>query len=118
MIDSMMADLAEDSEKQTNRRSEGLFFATRGFAGKFISAAGVVSAGVIVSIVGFDSITSLADFTDDHRYRLATLFLPVYCTLLLCAYACINLYKIDRKSHQENLQILADRSADAAGTET
>ena len=118
MIDSMMADLAEDSEKQTNRRSEGLFFATRGFAGKFISAAGVVSAGVIVSIVGFDSITSLADFTDDHRYRLATLFLPVYCTLLLCAYACINLYKIDRESHQENLRILADRSADDANTGT
>ena len=110
MIDSMMADLAEDSEKKTNRRSEGLFFATRGFAGKFISAAGVVSAGVIVSIVGFDSITSLADFTDDHRYRLATLFLPVYCTMVFCAISCINLYKINRESHQENLQILAHRS--------
>ena len=118
MIDSMMADLAEDSEKKTNRRSEGLFFATRGFAGKFVSAAGVVSAGFIVSIVGFDSITSLADFTDDHRYRLATLFLPVYCTLMLCAIACINLYKINRESHQENLQVLADRSADAADTGT
>ena len=110
MIDSMMADLAEDSEKKTSRRSEGLFFATRGFAGKFVSAAGVISAGFIVSIVGFDSITSLADFTDAHRYHLATLFLPVYCTLVLCAVACINLYKINRESHQENLQILAQRS--------
>ena len=110
MIDSMMADLAEDSEKKTSRRSEGLFFATRGFAGKFVSAAGVISAGFIVSIVGFDSITSLADFTDAHRYHLATLFLPVYCTLVLCAVACINLYKINRESHQENLQILARRS--------
>ena len=118
MIDSMMADLAEDSEKKTNRRSEGLFFATRGFAGKFVSAAGVVSAGFIVSIVGFDSITSLAEFTDDHRYRLATLFLPVYCTMVLCAISCINLYKINRESHQENLQILANRSADAADSGT
>ena len=117
MIDSMMADLAEDSEKKTNRRSEGLFFATRGFAGKFVSAAGVVSAGFIVSIVGFDSITSLADFTDDHRYRLATY--SCRSTAPWCLrISCINLYKINRESHQENLQILANRSADAADTGT
>ena len=29
LLDSMMADIVEDSEKQTNRRSEGLFFAAR-----------------------------------------------------------------------------------------
>ena len=110
MIDSMMADLAEDSQMKTNRRSEGLLYATRGFAGKFVSAAGIISAGFIVSAVGFDSINTLADFTDAHRYDLATLFLPVYCTLVLGAITCINLYKISRESHAENLQRLKERS--------
>ena len=42
-LDSMMADIVEDSETQTTRRSEGLFFATRNFAGKFVSASGLFS---------------------------------------------------------------------------
>ena len=52
MLDSMMADVVEDSETHTNRRSEGLFFATRNFAGKFVSASGIIFAGIIVSAVG------------------------------------------------------------------
>ena len=35
MLDSMMADIVEDSEVKTSRRSEGLFYAARSFAGKF-----------------------------------------------------------------------------------
>ena len=106
MIDSMMADIVEDSERRTNRRSEGLFFATRGLAGKFVAAAGIISAGFIVSSVGFDAITTLADFTNEHRVTLAYLFLPTYCVLVLGAIACITLYKIDRESHNENLRAL------------
>ena len=113
MLDSMMADVVEDSEKQTNRRSEGLFFAARSFAGKFVSASGIISAGVIITAVGFDSITSLADFTGEHRVKLAQLFLPAYCSLILGAIACISLYRIDRSTHEQNIKILNDRALNA-----
>tara|TARA_Y100000022_G_scaffold115556_1_gene99788 strand:+ start:4780 stop:6177 length:1398 start_codon:yes stop_codon:yes gene_type:complete len=109
MLDSMMADIVEDSEKQTNRRSEGLFFAARSFAGKFVSASGIIGAGVIVSLVGFDTITNVADFTDAHRLHFAILFLPAYCSLCLAGIACISLYRIDRQAHEENLRILEER---------
>ena len=110
MLDSMMADVVEDSEKQTNRRSEGLFFAARSFAGKFVSASGIISAGLIITAVGFDAITSVADFTGEHRIKLAQLFLPAYCSLILGAIACISLYQIDRSTHEQNIKILNDRS--------
>ena len=110
MLDSMMADIVEDSEKQTNRRSEGLFFAARSFAGKFVSASGIIGAGVIVSLVGFDTITNVADFTDAHRLHFAILFLPAYCSLCLAGIACISLYRIDRQAHEENLRILEERN--------
>jgi Na+/melibiose symporter-like transporter len=109
MLDSMMADVVEDSEKQTNRRSEGLFFAARSFAGKFVSASGIISAGLIITAVGFDTITTVADFTGDHRVKLAQLFLPAYCSLILGAIACISLYQIDRSTHEQNIRILNDR---------
>jgi Na+/melibiose symporter-like transporter len=111
MLDSMMADVVEDSEKRTNRRSEGLFFAARSFAGKFVSASGIISAGLIISAVGFDSITSVADFTAEHRLELAQLFLPAYCSLILGAIACISLYQIDRTTHEQNIKLLSERLA-------
>jgi Na+/melibiose symporter-like transporter len=40
LLDSMMADVVEDSELKTQRRSEGLFYAARGFAAKAVSAGG------------------------------------------------------------------------------
>ena len=54
LLDSMMADVVEDSELKTQRRSEGLFYAARGFAAKAVSAGGIIGAGSIVSLVGLD----------------------------------------------------------------
>jgi len=64
-------------------------------------------------LVGFDSITDVADFTDEHRFTQAVFFLPIYCTVCLSAVACILMYRIDRESHEANLQIIADRNATA-----
>ena len=86
MLDSMMADIVEDSEVKTSRRSEGLFYAARSFAGKFVSAFGIVLAGSIVSLVGMDGIKTVTDMTDDMRLNLASFFLPLYCGFYLAMY--------------------------------
>ncbi len=107
MFDSMMADVVEDSEVATRRRSEGLFYAARSFAGKAISAGGIVAAGTIVSLVGLDGITSVDDVTAQIRFDLAIIFLPVYCGLNLVALGIVSSYRIDRGRHQENLARLS-----------
>ena len=71
LMDSMMADVVEDSELATDRRSEGLFYAARGFAAKAVSAGGIIGAGSIVSLVGFDGVHSVAMVTGDMRFNLA-----------------------------------------------
>ena len=101
-----MADVVEDSEVSTARRSEGLFYAARGFAGKAISAGGIIGAGAIVSLVGLDDINSVADVTYDARLNLATFFLPLYCSLFLIGLWVVSIYRIDRKGHASNLQQL------------
>lgn len=109
LLDSMMADVVEDSEVSTYRRSEGLFFAARGFAYKAISAGGIVSAGAIVSLVGLDGITSAADVTDEIRFNLAATFLPIYCGLALLSIVILSRYRIDRDGHAANLSRLSGR---------
>ena len=107
MLDSMMADVVEDSEVTTSRRSEGLFYAARSFAGKAVSALGIILAGSIVSLVGMDGIKGVEDMTMEMRGDLAGFFLPAYCGLYFLAIYLISRYKIDREKHQNNLEKLA-----------
>lgn len=50
---SMMADVVEDSELRTGRRSEGVFFAGSFFVQKCTSGIGIFLAGVILAVAGF-----------------------------------------------------------------
>ena len=109
LLDSMMADVVEDSEISTARRSEGLFYAARGFSLKAVSAGGIIGAGTIVTLVGLDGITGLDAVTDQIRFDLATFFLPLYCGLYLMGLYMVSRYKIDREAHNHNLKQLADR---------
>lgn len=117
MMDSMMADVVEDSEISTARRSEGLFFATRAFGSKAISAGGILSAGLILTFVGMDTVVSAADMTMAHRVNLATLFLPLWCGLNLVAIVLVWLYRIGRRDHTTNLEQLAQRKEGSAAAE-
>ena len=110
MLDSMMADVVEDSEVKTSRRSEGLFYAARSFAGKAVSALGIILAGSIVSLVGMDGIKSVDGMTDVMRGDLASFFLPTYCGLYFLAIFLISKYKIDREKHQSNLEVLSRKA--------
>lgn len=112
LISSMVADVVEDSEVRTTRRSEGLFFATRSFAQKLISAGGIMGAGVIVSLVGFDVVQNLEDVTYEMRRHMLTLFGPAYVSILLLGTLMIGFYKIDRTQHNRNLASVG-RSAPA-----
>ena len=109
MLDSMMADVVEDSELTTFRRSEGLFYAARSFAFKAISAGGIIGAGMIVSLVGLDDIRSVEQVTQEIRFNLAVFFLPLYCGLFLTGLYIVTRYKIDRTGHAENLTELSER---------
>ncbi|MGA1371975.1 MAG: MFS transporter [Pseudomonadales bacterium] len=111
MLDSMMADVVEDSELSTRRRSEGLFFAARGFAYKAISAGGIIGAGSIVSLVGLDDIHSVAEVTNEIRLRIALAFLPLYLALGILALWIVSRYGIDRERHRNNLDRLNERRA-------
>ena len=114
LLDSMMADVVEDSELKTQRRSEGLFYAARGFAAKAVSAGGIIGAGSIVSLVGLDGITSLGDVTHEIRMDLATLFLPIYCGLYVLGLVIVSKYRITRADHDEHIQLLSVRKAKLA----
>ena len=91
LLDSMMADVVEDSEIETKR----------------------LGAGTIVSLVRLDGIESVDLMTRELWEDLASMFLPLFCGLNLLALLVVLRYPITRDGHSANLPALAGRRRDA-----
>jgi len=106
LISSMVADVVEDSQLQTGRRSEGLFFAARGFIQKTVNGLGVLCATVLLSAIGFPEGAKPGQVSPHVISNLGLVYVPALFLLYLISVAVICAYRISRESHQENLRRL------------
>jgi len=105
---SMMADVVEDSELRTGRRSEGLFFAASLFVQKAVSGLGIFITGAILSAVHFPSAARVGAVDPTTIQNLALVYMPVVMLLFLASSLCLLGYRITRAVHAENLRRLAE----------
>ena len=106
LMSSMIADLVEDSERQTSRRSEGVFFAAVTFTRKLVQGIGVVSATIILSIAQFPKGVMPGNVPEDALFTLGALYAPTVFVLWMVMIWCMSMYGIDRKQHEDNLRAL------------
>ena len=110
----MITDIVEDSEIKTGRRSEGLFSASLSFVNKATSGLGILLAGALIDIVHFPQHASPAtiDIVAPHAVRnLVLIFMPLHIVLWIISFTLIGGYRIDRKTHEDNLKRLAQAAA-------
>lgn len=108
LIAAMIADVVEDSELRTGRRSEGIFFAANSFAQKAVNGLGVVVAGQILAYIQFPTQAKPGDIPQGTLFELAYLYIPVLLVFYLSALATLSLYQINRADHSANLRRLAE----------
>jgi len=108
---SMLADLVEQSEVRTGRRSEGVFYAAVTFTRKSTQGFGALIAGVILSVVGFPNGADPASVEPDTLWNLGAWYAPTLLVLYSCVLIAVSFYRIDRTSHQSNVDLLAKRKA-------
>lgn len=108
LIPSMIADIVEDNEIKTGRRSEGLLFAADNLFRKFVSGIGVFVAGLVLSAVGFSMKTPRGSVSENQLDKLALLYIPIYAGLILISMWFISHYRITREQHEENLRKLSE----------
>lgn len=108
LIGSMIADIVEDSQKNTGRRSEGLFYAGQSFAGKVVGGFGVFATGIIISIVKFPKDAAPGEVPQEILNNLAYIYIPLVIGFYTCATLILSRYKITRAGHAENLQAVED----------
>lgn len=110
LITAMLADVVEDAEVKTGRRSEGLFFAFTSLVQKAVGGVGAVAAGLVLSIAQFPQGAKPGEVDPEIIARLAIVYMPVLALFYGMALAIMQLYTITRESHAENLRVLAAKA--------
>ena len=102
LVGSMTADVVEDSQRQTGKRSEGLFFAGPNLVQKCISGLGFAIKGALLTAVGFS-----AAATDAQKglavEKLAALFVVLGVLLPSLSLWIFSHYEITKAVHESNL---------------
>ncbi|MEE4348879.1 MAG: MFS transporter [Pacificimonas sp.] len=108
---SMIADLVEEAEVRTDRRSEGLFFSASTFVRKWGEGFGIVLAGFILSGIGLGAGLQQGEVSEQTLFLLGVVYVPIVLGLFLSVIACISFYEVSREGHEENLRQLGARKA-------
>lgn len=108
LISSMVADVVEDSELATGRRSEGVFFAARSFAQKAVSGIGTFMATMILTTIGFPEDARPGEVAPAVVRDLGLVYVPTLMVLYVVALGFLTGYRISRETHNENLNRLSE----------
>ena len=107
LMTSMIADVVEDSELRTGRRSEGLFFAAAAFINKAVSGVGIFASGLLLSVVHFPEHALPGQVPPEVVRNLGLVYLPTVVILYAASLACLFGYRITREGHEDSLRKLA-----------
>jgi Na+/melibiose symporter-like transporter len=116
LIGSMMADIVEDAAVKTGVRSEGLVYAVSGLLPKFTGGIGAFIAGLLLTLVHFPAHAMKGTVDPQLMRHLAIIYLPMSASFSIVSIAVLGLYRIDRATHERNLETLREAAATALET--
>ena len=114
LMNSMLADVVEDVEVDSGRRSEGLLFSADAFFSKAVSGVGVLTAGAVLALVSFPENARLQGVSSDVVWNLGAIFIPLVLAFSVAVLLLLAAFPIDRRRHEANLARLGARRADPA----
>jgi glycoside/pentoside/hexuronide:cation symporter, GPH family len=112
MIVAMVADIVDQSETTTGRRSEGLFFAGSSFIQKAASGLGLFASGLVLWVAHFPVGKLPGQVDPQIVWNFCVIFLTTQAILYAIGFCIISYFPISRTVHQENLRRLAGEAAE------
>lgn len=103
LASSMLADVVDDAEAKTGRRSEGVLFGLQTFARKAVNGLGLLAAGAVLSVAAFPAKSLPGDVDRATVMRLGMMNAACTSTFVVCGLAVLATYPIDRATHEINL---------------
>ncbi len=109
---AMVADIVEQSELETGRRSEGVFFAGISFIRKLSQFSGLFLASIILSVAAITPGSRAADVSAESVRSLGWGYALVLLAIWMLMLLAISFYRISREDHEKNLKALAENAAE------
>jgi Na+/melibiose symporter-like transporter len=106
---SMFADIVDETELRTGRRSEGLLLAAAHFLEKLSTGMAIAVPGVMLALVGFPRHADLATLDPRVMRELAFVSLALGVVLSVASTCMLFFYRIDRQRADANLAQLEGR---------
>lgn len=110
LTSAMIADVVEDGELRTGRRSEGLYFSASIMIAKAVSGIGLFAASAILGLIQFPIGLRPDQAPPGVLTSLALTYAPIYAGLYVIGLTLLSGYKITRASHAQTLALLAARA--------
>ena len=115
LMGSMIADIVEDSELETGRRSEGIFFAGISFIRKLAQGSGVMLAAIVLSVASIAPGMRPGMVPEAQLKVLGLGYAASLLTIWMLMIFCVSFYRISREGHEANLRALSEREQRLAG---
>jgi Na+/melibiose symporter-like transporter len=106
---SALADIADDHERNTGRRQEGIFYSARTFFAKVTNGIGHVVAGIALDVIEFPQGVPASEIHPDKIYALGIIDGPFAMVWGLIAAVIYSGYRIDKTYHGQLQKDLAER---------
>ena len=116
LVSAMIADVVEDGELKTGRRSEGLFFSASTLVTKAVSGIGIFAASAILAAVRFPAGAKPGQVPAAVIHHLGLVYVPTLIGLNLLGLGLLLGYRITRASHADTLIKLAAKAEQATAS--
>lgn len=103
---SMIADITEESQLQTGRRSEALLYYADQLLNKVVSGMATILPGLLLALVGFPQGATPATVDAAVMHRLALTYVLLAATLSSISIGMWRFYRIDRSAHERHLETI------------
>lgn len=113
VVTSMIADVTDDALAKTGRRSEGLLMSADSFLQQVTTAMSAMLPGLILAAVNFPERPAPGMVTDAMARELVMIYLPVTIAISSLSIATWAFFRIDQKTHEQNLRTAREAMARA-----
>lgn len=96
LVSSMIADIVEDSQARTGRRSEGLLFSADSLLQKIVTSLSTVLPGLILAFVNFPERAQPGQVPTETLHLLAWIYIPTTMMISLLSISTWSFYRIDK----------------------
>jgi Na+/melibiose symporter-like transporter len=110
LLVSMVADVIEDAEVKTGRRSEGLLMSADNLFKKLVSGVGVFISGTVLALIHFPENAKRGQVDPEIIHNMGLIYLPVIGALFGLGILSLCAFNIDKARHEENLRTLRERA--------